>query len=211
MKVTKPDQPNSICLYFYPGTRATRAQWMLEELNISYELNVIDLHQGAQKSDEYLAIHPLGKVPVLKIGDLIVFESLAICLYLADSYPTYALAPKFTSADRAVYYQWMAFSIGTLEPAIIEQSRSRKAVEQETDYIDMGPVLTPFNNAMAYINDTLANSPFLLGKNFTAADIMIGSIVNWANNMTLLANFKHAQTWLEQLKQRPAYQRIKED
>jgi len=211
MEITNtPDEPCTICLYFFPGTRAARAMWMLEELNLPYELSLVDLHKGAHKHDEYLAIHPLGKVPALKIGDIILFESLAICLYLADNYPKSALAPEIATPDRAEYYKWMAFSTGTLEPAIIEQSRRRKALESGTDYIDMGPVLTPFENAMTYVNNTLKSRPFLLGKRFTAADIMIGSVLSWADSMALLTNFGDTKNWLEQLKQRHAYQRIKE-
>ncbi len=197
-------------LFFYPGTRSARAMWMLEELNIPYELNLVDLPQGAQKSDSYMTTHPLGKVPALKIGDITLFESLAICLHLADSCPEFGLAPGIATTERAEYYKWMAFSIGTLEPAIIEQSRCRKATELGMDHIDMGPVLTPFSEVMAYINKSLVSRPFLLGANFTAADIMIGSLLNWAESIAPITDYGYAKTWLEQLKQRPAYLRIKQ-
>lgn len=204
-----PAVQDGICLYFFPGTRAVRARWMLEELGLPYELRLVDLHQGAHKRDEYLAIHPLGKVPALKIGKTVLFESLAICLYLADYYPQSALAPEIASPDRAEYYKWMAFSTGTLEPAIIEQSRRRKSLESGVNYIDMGPALTPFKQAMAYIDNTLASRMFLLGNNFTAADLMIGSLLIWADGMELLTDFPHAKTWVDRLRHRPAYQRIK--
>ncbi len=208
MKITNtPAIRENIRLYYSPDTRAVRVRWMLEELGLAYEISLVNLHQGAQTKDEYLAIHPLGKVPALKIGTVVIFESLAICLYLADYYIQLAFAPKITSPDRAEYYQWMAFSTGTLEPAIIEQSRYRKAQESGVDPIHMGPILTPFKRVAVYIDNTLASRKFLLGENFTTADLMIGSLLMWADKMELLIDFKYAKIWLEGLKHRRGYQR----
>lgn len=198
-----------IHLYYYPGTRADRVRWVLEELNLSYDLHLVDLPQGAHKRDEYLAIHPLGKVPAIKIGDEILFESLAICLYLADQYGSInsqtTLAPKYSSPDRSEYYQWMALSMATLEPAIIEEIRIKKAQESGVESIDMGPALTPFKNVISYINEALTKQKYLLGEYFSCADLLIASLLMWADSMKLLTNYPQTRVWIKRIKQRPAY------
>lgn len=178
---------------------------MLEELALPYELCAVSLNK-AKQDPEYLSIHPHGKVPAIKIGQLIIIETLAICLYLVESNPEMRLAPRFES-ERAEYYKWMAYSTGTLEPAIIEKIRLHKTLESKTEYIDMGPVLTPFEDAISYINNTLKTRSFLLGEYFSAADIMIGSLFDWADQIATLTEFTHAKIWLKELKKRPAYQR----
>jgi glutathione S-transferase len=134
--------PERIRLHFAPGTRAVRVRWVLEEIGVSYELNVVNLRQGAHKSQDYVKIHPLAKVPALEIDNTIIFESLGICLYLADRFVGAELAPLVTDRlRRADYCTWMAFSSGTLEPAILEQVRARKAEEKGVVPISPGAFL----------------------------------------------------------------------
>jgi glutathione S-transferase len=167
--------PELIRLHFSPGTRAVRVRWVLEEIGVPYQLSVVSLWRGAHKSKDYLKIHPLGKVPALEIDDTIVFESLGICLYLADRFVHADLAPVVTDRKRrADYCTWMAFSAGTLEPAILEQLRAKKAKERGIASIGLGPALTPFDHVASYMEHHLAKRPFLLGDQITAADIMNG-------------------------------------
>ena len=195
-------------LHFYPHTRATRARWMLEELGLRYDLNDIDLRSGKHKSDDHLKVHPLGKVPALEIDGAVILESLAICLYLADRYWEAELAPvQEERPERVRYLSWMAFSCGTLEPAILEQVRNRKAADRDMPTIDMGPALTPFDQAAKYIEQTLAQRPFLLGTTFTAADIINGSMMIWADGLGLLEGLEKTKAWVGRLRERPAYQR----
>lgn len=176
--------PGPIRLHFAPGTRAVRARWVLEEIGVPYELNVVRLSRGAHKRDDYLKIHPLGKVPALGIDGTIVFESLGICLYLADRFVEADLAPPVTDRGRrASYCTWMAFSAGTLEPAIFEQLRAKRAAERGIASIDLGPALTPFDNVASYMEQHLAARPFLLGDRMTAADILNGSMMAWAQDI----------------------------
>ena len=144
-------------------------------------------------------------MPALEIEGSVIFESLAICLYLADHYPKALLAPQVDSPERSEYYQWMAFSTGTLEPSIIEEVRHKRAQESNIDIVDMGPTLTKFTDVMAYINHKLLNTEFLISKNFNAADLMISSMLMWAENQNLLAGYDNIKHWIEHIKQRPAY------
>lgn len=203
--------PERIRLHFAPGTRAVRVRWLLEEIGAPYELRVVSLWRGAHKSKEYLQIHPLGKVPALEIDGTIVFESLGICLYLADRFADAGLAPLVTNiAPRANYCTWMAFSAGTLEPAIFEQVRAKKAEERGVANISLGPALTPFDNVATYMELHLASHPFLLGDSMTAADILNGSMMAWAQDIGLLEGRHSIQAWVANLKARPAYCRVME-
>lgn len=197
-----------IRLHFSPGTRAVRVRWVLEEIGVAYQLSVVSLWRGAHKSKEYLKIHPLGKVPALEIDGTIVFESLGICLYLADRFADAGLAPPATDTKRrADYCTWMAFSAGTLEPAILEKLHAQKAAERGVTYVGLGPVLTPFDNIASYMEHRLVERPFLLGEQLTAADIMNGSMMAWADDLGLLEGRQSIKAWVASLKARPAYAR----
>jgi glutathione S-transferase len=181
-------------------------RWLLEEIGVPYDLHVVSLWRGAHKSKDYLKIHPLGKVPALEIDDTIVFESLGISLYLADRFADAGLAPPATDRKRrADYCTWMAFSAGTLEPAILEQVRAQKAVERGIASVGLGPALTPFDNIASYMERHIAERPFLLGEQFTAADVLNGSMMAWAQDIGLLDGRQSIQTWVSSLKNRPAY------
>ena len=200
--------PELIRLHFSPGTRAVRARWVLEEIGAPYQLSVVNLRRGAHKSKDYLKIHPLGKVPALEIDDTIVFESLGICLYVADRFVHAVLAPVVTDRRRrADYCTWMAFSAGTLEPAIFEQLRAKKARDRGIASIALGPALTPFDDVASYMERHLAERPFLLGDEMTAADIMNGSMMAWAQDIGLLEGRDSIRAWVANLRARPAYSR----
>jgi glutathione S-transferase len=181
---------------------------MLEELGLLYDLSVVDLRGGAHKTNTYFAIHPLGKVPALEIDGALIFESLAICLYLGDRNRVARLAPPHEERHaRMRYLTWMAFSTGTLEPAIIDELRVRKAAEQGIQAIDMGPVQTRYERAAKYVESILDERPYLLGADFSAADIMNGSMMIWADSLGFLEGLENTKYWVTRLRERPAYRR----
>src|SRR3954462_5794306 len=109
-----------IKLYWSPRSRSISAIWLLEETGLPYERVLTDISIGEQKRPEYLAINPMGKVPGLQDGDAALGEAAAICAYIADRYPETKLAPDVTDPLRAKYLQWLFFSPGCIEPAIIQ-------------------------------------------------------------------------------------------
>jgi glutathione S-transferase len=130
----------SITLYFAPGTRATRIAFLLEELGVPWEKVTLDLAQREHKSPDYLAINPNGVVPALKDGDTVVFESVAIALYLADRFAEKGLAPPPGSALRGRYLSWMVWSMTTLEPPIGDVYLERlKPAEQQSGAAPAAP------------------------------------------------------------------------
>ncbi len=118
-------------LYFAPRTRASRPRWLLEELEVPYELVKLDLSKQESRTPAYVALHPFGEVPVLVDGDVTLFESSAICLYLADRFPEKRLAPSLGSPDRGPYLQWMLFAEVVLEPVVLEHYRNAQLPDEK--------------------------------------------------------------------------------
>jgi glutathione S-transferase len=110
---------DEIVLYRSVASRSFAAIWMLEELGAPYRMETVDIRSGAQKAPDYLRLNPMGKVPTLVVGDSVVTEVPAICLFLADRYGYGGLAPRIDDPDRAAYLRWMVFSTAVLEPAVI--------------------------------------------------------------------------------------------
>lgn len=195
-------------LYYSPQTRAGRPRWLLEEIGAPYELATLDMSKGEHKAADYMKIHPHGAVPALVDGDLALFESAAICMYLADKYPEKKLAPAVGTPARGLYYQWMLYSMATLEPPVLqiflntamlpEAERSAAVVEKaKAQFADVARVLA----------NALAGRSFILGEQFSAADVMIGSTLGWAGMMGLLGDQPTLQAYVKRLSERPAFQR----
>jgi len=198
-------------LYHSPRSRSTRPRWLLEEIGAPYELVNVDISPGAQKPAGYLAIHPHGAVPALVDGDLTLFESAAICMYLADKFPDAHLAPPLGTPARAHYYQWMIYAMATLEPPVLQvflhtvrlpegQRSTRAADEGRLKFAEVARVLT----------QALAGKQFLLGE-FSAADVMVGSTLSWARTLGLLNDHPALQAYVARLTERPAFQRAQID
>ncbi|MCA9663413.1 MAG: glutathione S-transferase family protein, partial [Myxococcales bacterium] len=190
--------------YYAPRTRSVRARWILEELGVDYELVTVNLTEGEHKQADYLKIHPLGRVPALLDGELALFESGAICLYLADKYLKKGLAPKTDAPERGTYYAMMALAMSELDPtiALIFDHRRNK--------VDSSPVLdraqAKWSDALLYLEGVLVDRrPWILGDDFSAADIMIGSVLIWAQSMGLLGDHPHVEAYAGRLISRPAY------
>jgi glutathione S-transferase len=197
----------NLTLYYMPKSRAVRVRWLLEELQLPYRLEYVDLFKGEGNSPQFRAIHPLGMLPALRIDDDMMFESGAICQWLADQDPEQALAPALDSALRRDYEQWMFFAVTTLEfPAwemvyhgrILPQLAPDKAVKQIIPF-----ARERYRDALAMLNDTLNGRDYLVGSTFTAADIMVGYTLTWLPDQ--LKPFTALQAYTNKLLQRPAY------
>jgi len=202
--MTEPD--HKLTLYFHPRTRSTRPRWLLEELGVDYHVELVELFKGAHKTPEYLAIHPLGRVPALRYGDDVMFESLGICLYLADRFPEAGLAPMITDPRRAEYYQWMALSTSTLEPVLFGL-----LLDKGKDPDRLANAERDFAAIVDFFETTLRNRLFLLGDEFSAADVMNGTMMAWAYTSGLLTPGSGAEQWVQRITARPAYQRANAD
>ena len=201
-------------LYEWPPTRSQRAKWALEELGIEYTSHGIDLLKGEQDSDAYRAIHPLGVVPALKTANYTIFESVAIVLQLIDEHPERNLAPAPGTPERAAYYQWSVFACAELDPAIMMVfDNTMRPLEH------MRPPGTPHDAKLAargrrdfairadMLSKALDDREFLLGSDFSGADILIGHSCFMATFTGLIGDYPVLEAYYERLRQRPGHRR----
>jgi glutathione S-transferase len=187
-------------LYYMPRTRSSRVLWMLEEIGAPYELTQI---AGAERgSPEHLRRHPLGRVPALQLGDgTTMFESAAICLQLADLYPEAGLIPPLGSPDRALAYQWLVFGMTELDAPLYRWIRDLSQGASES------PERERFTDAANAVESALAEGEWLLGRQFTVADVICASVLAGANSRDLLRDWPGVRAYVERGEGRPAYVR----
>ncbi len=199
-------------LYYARMTRAGRPRWMLEEIGAPYELVRLDLSKGEHKKPEYLKIHPHGSVPALVDGGHALFESAAICAYLADKFPEKHLAPPAGTPERGLYYQWLVYSMATMEPPVLKIFLNTRMLPEEKRLpalVEEGK--TQWQLVGRTLEDALAGKEYLVGGQFTAADLMVASIAGWAKVLGLLEGFPTLFDYVARLAQRPAFQRANAD
>ena len=158
-------------LYYNPQSRAVITKWMLDECDAAYEIVAIDFTKREHKTPEFLKINPTGKLPALEDGAAKVFEGAAICLYLADKFPSANLAPKIGTPERGRYLSLMVYSTSQLEPALGDALLKLEHLPERG--------WTDFATAESVIERELGKGPYLFGDWFTAADIMVGSMFIW--------------------------------
>jgi len=200
-------------LYHAPQSRSIRPRWLLEEIAVPYELVRIDLMSGDQKRPDYLRLNPNGVVPTLVDGELVVYESGAICEYLADRFPEKRLAPPVSSPARAHYYQWNYFAMCTLEPpavAIFLHTAVRPETERIPAVVDESRA--QLVAALRVVEQALAGRPFMLGPDFTASDVMIGSTLWWAQLLGMVSgDLPNVSAYIGRVAGRGAFQRASAD
>ena len=153
------------------------------------------------KGPEYLAINPMGKVPAIKHGDVIVTECAAICAYLADAFPEAGLAPAL--GDRGSYYRWLFFAAGPVEHAVTNKNLKVELTARQEGMVGYGN-LSKVQDALEH---ALQNSPYIAGDKFTAADVYVGSHVYWAEKFGSLDSKPVFTDYIERLGEREANKR----
>jgi glutathione S-transferase len=190
-----------LALYHTPGTRSSVVRWLLEEIGEPYEIRPVDLRSGAQRDPAFLAINPMGKVPVLDHDGAIVTETAAICCHLADAFPAAGLAPPIGDRRRGPYLRWMFFGPTCLEAAGIDRMQKREPGNPASlGYGDLERVIETVVRG-------LAPGPWLLGDAFTAADIVIGTGLRWGRAAGTIPDRPEIAGYLARLEARPALQR----
>jgi glutathione S-transferase len=176
---------------------------MLEEAGAPYETVVPDF-AGTMKSPDYLRLNPMGKVPAITHGGAVVTESAAICAYLADAFPDRQLAPA--PADRADYYRWLFFAAGPIEAAFSNKAMGWEAPPERRMLMGYGT----FDLAIAAIETAITGKAFIAGDRFTAADVYVGSVLDFMINFKLLEPSTVITDYVAPLRERAAYKRAKE-
>lgn len=196
---------STLTYYTNPQSRGRIAHWMLEELAEPYETVWLD-YGPAMKSPEYLAINPMGKVPALRDGDVVVTESAAICAYLADRFPDKGLAPPVGAtggAARAAYFRWMFFSAGPLEMATSARALGWQVPEGRSVMVGFGS----YAQTMDALETALQPGPHVCGEHFSAADVVLGSALGWGMLFGTVDKRAAFEAYVARLQQRAAYQR----
>ena len=191
-----------LTLFHASPSRASIVRWMLEELGEPYDLHVLNLVKEEQRAPDYLAINPMGKVPALKHGEVVVTEAAAICTYLADEFPHARLNIPVGDPRRGPYLKWLFFGPGCIEPAMIDRVAPRKEPPRRS-MVGYGD----FDTVMNVVATALAKGPYLLGEQFTAADIVVGSTLRWGMMFKLIPERAEFTAYVDRLQSRPALQR----
>jgi glutathione S-transferase len=194
----------TITLFHSPQSRSSGTLALLEELHAPYSLHVINMKAGEQRKAAYLAVNPMGKVPAILHGDVLVTEQVAIGIYLADLFPEAGITPAIGDLLRGPYLRWYVFYAACFEPAVVDKAMKREA----------GPVaMVPYgdlNTTMSTLESQLAKGPWLLGDNFTAADVLWGTALTWMTGFGLVDAVAPIKSYVDRWNARPSVKRVAE-
>ena len=191
-----------LVFYHNPQSRGRIVRWMLEEIGQPYETEVVPYEQ--MKSERYLAIHPLGKVPALKHNGHVLTECAAICTYLADVFPTAMMGPS--AEEKADYYRWLFYAAGPLEAAISNQAMGWVPTPERERMFGYGN----FERAVAAVDELLSLRDYVCGNRFTAADVYVGSQIMFPLQFGMLPERDSFLKYRDRLQARNAYKRATE-
>ena len=192
-----------VVFYTNPMSRGRIVQWMLDEIGAPYETRILSLEKREHKTPAYLAINPMGKVPAIVHRGVVVTETAAICMYLADEFQAAGLAPKIGDPQRGTYLRWFLFGAGCIEPAIIDKMLSRPPVERKTA-LGYGSA----DDALKTLETALAPGPWILGDRFSAVDVYVGSQVRFGFMTKSIEPTPVLQKYADRCSSRPALQKL---
>jgi glutathione S-transferase len=190
-----------LTLYHAAPSRSAVTRWMLEELGEPYDIRLLSLNKGDNRGPDYLAVNPMGKVPALEHGGVVITEAAAICAYLADEFPRAKLNVPVGDPRRGIYLKWLFFGPSCMEPAITDRAFPRKE-EPRRAMLGYGD----FDTVMYVVAKAVSAGPYLMGEQFTAADVVIGSNLRWGMLFKLLPERPEFMAYVGRLAARPALQ-----
>jgi glutathione S-transferase len=201
----EPPMPK-LTLYHAAPSRSSIVHWMLEELGEPYDIRLVSFKKGENRKPEFLAVNPMGKLPAIMHGDVAISEAAAICTYLADEFPQARLNVPIGNPQRGVYLKWLFFGPSCVEPAITERAYPRKEppARSTLGFGDFDTVMEVLAKGVG------AARPYLMGEQFTAADVIIGSGLRWGMMFKLIPERTEFTAYVGRLNQRPALKRATE-
>ncbi len=198
-------------LYYVPKTRAMRPRWLLEELGVPYELVRMDASKRETHTEAYLRINPLGHVPALEDGGTILVESAAIVMHLADRFADKGLAPAPGTPERGRWYQWIVNAMATLETQVAAVSDQGRLPPEERNEAAVERAKARFHKEAALAEQHLAGKQFVMGDRFSAADVVLGSVLGWARMIGLCEGLPACAAYAKAMLGRPAAKKARED
>ena len=194
-----------LTFYTHPMSRGRIVRWMLEEIGQPYRTELLD-YGTTMKAPAYLSINPMGKVPAIRHGDTVVTEAAAICAYLADAFPEARLAPPSGDRLRGPYYRWLFFVAGPLEAAAANKIMGFAVPEERERMMGYGR----FEHVMNALETAVSRGEYLVGDRFTAADVYVGSHIDFGMQFGPLEKRPAFEQYRQRLSIRPAALRAKE-
>jgi glutathione S-transferase len=191
-----------LIFYHNPQSRGRIIRWMLEEVGQPYETEVIGYDQ--LKSERYLALNPMGKVPAIKHHDHMVTECAAICAYLADVFPQAGLGPR--EDEKADYYRWLFYASGPAEAAITNRAQGWEVPPDKERMFGYGNS----DRVIAVLDELFSLRDYVCGDRFTAADVYVGSQIMFPLQFGMLPERESFLRYRDRLQARPAYKRANE-
>jgi glutathione S-transferase len=188
-----------LVFYTNPQSRGRIVRWMLEELGQPYDTEIVPYDQ--LKSDRYLSVNPMGKLPAIKHGGHVVTECAAICAYLADVYPEAGLGPG--RSEKPDYYRWFFYAAGPVEAAVSNQAMGWVPTPERERMFGYGN----FDKVVAVLDELFSLRDYVCGGRFTAADVYLGSQIMFPMQFGLLPEKESFVRYRERLQARDAYQR----
>jgi glutathione S-transferase len=193
------DANDTITLFHAPQSRSSGALTLLEELRAPYALHILNLKAGEQRQAPYLAVNPLGKVPAIRHRGALITEQVAIAIYLSDLFPAARLAPALDDPRRGPYLRWLVYYAACYEPALVD-----RALKREPAPLSMSPY-GAFDAMFEAIVAQLSGSPYLLGQEITAADILWGNALRWGSMFKLLPENAVVAAYVNRVTSRPSF------
>lgn len=190
-------------LYEFAPTRSIRARWILQELGVDFEALSVNLQAREHWSPEFLELNPAGKVPVLVDGDLILTESVAIVLYLAEKYPDRGFLPT-DPQERADAYRWILFAVTELEQPLWRIAR-HTALYPERDRLPADVTLArrEFLTMAAVLEEHMKTRTYVAGERVSAADFIVAYTLDWGSEAQLLGEYPSLRAYMERMYARP--------
>lgn len=189
-----------LTLYYAPRTRSFGALWLMEELGEKYRLESFDLAAARHKKADYLALNPMGKVPLVVRGDTPISELGAIAIYLSDCYPRAQLSPLMEDPQRPAYLRWTFFSSAVMEPAF---GQKLFKWEVPADSAAWGS----FDQMLEIVTNAVTEGTWLLGDSFSSADILVGSNLRVGQMLEIIPKEGPIDDYISRLKEREGFVR----
>ena len=188
----------TLTLYHNPKSRSASARVLLEALGVPYEVKPVDFASGQNRTPEFLAINPLGKLPTLVHDGAVVTEQIAITIYLADRFPAAKLAPAFDDPKRGPYLRWLAFYAACFEPALMDHAFKRAPIDPGTS------PWRDYDTVIETLVAQLSRGDYLLGDTLTAADLLWGTALRWTTEFGIVPKLPVIVAYLERVAAHPA-------
>lgn len=171
-------------LYYFPLNASMAPHFILEALKVDFELVKVDRKTSAQKSADYLALNPAGRIPTLVCADLVIFESAAICIHLAESHPDSQLIPRIGSPCRAKFFQWLMYLTNTVQAELMVYFYPQKHTRVESESANIVEAQeSRITEMFELLDKELENKEFLVGENITICDFYLFMLAVWADEM----------------------------